>query len=354
MDRRGVSTVGLLAAGIAVALGILGTPNTPIVAVPWWAVLASIFPGVFAGLAFSAHRHGMANSLLTGSVVFVSALTLIGAGAILVSAPIVEPWWYGFGIVGVGFVLLVFAAAEIRELPLVTVAGTARSLSFAVLLILVGFLVAGILLSVPTLLSLELSAVTYSAIEQIALGGGFIIAVVAFVLATDRGLAYLDIRRPDRNDILTTIVGIVAVLVTALAIGVLFWLLGIEGAEHEMADRARTDGVAVLVIGIPLTLLGTAVGEEFLYRNGVQKYLAERFAPATAIVITSFFFAVAHLPALTAAAPLDLMASIALIFALALILGLAYERTRNVIVPIVIHGVYNVAVFLLWYFQLTA
>lgn len=349
MDDRVVATIGLLVGGLAVAFGLVavaGSRPTPELA---WAILVG---SLVAAIAFSTRRHGLVGRSVAAILAGVAGVVLLGAGAVTLFQPVPVAFRYAVASGLFGLAIGTLAVASEREIPPERVAGGIRAVSVAVLLILGAFLIAAVLLTIPALIPGELSPIAESAGEQLALGLGFVAATVGFLLMTGRQLGYLDIAMPDRRAIGWAGGGIVVVIATAILMGLVYSLIGVEGAEHEMSRRAREQGAAVLLIGMPLTLLVTAVGEELLYRNGVQKYLTEQFAPMVAIVLTSILFAVAHLPALTAVGAAGLVATLSMIFVLSVIIGIIYERTGNVIVPIVVHGTYNVFVFLLWYVDL--
>lgn len=351
MAERVTATVGLLVGALAVALGIVAVAEAPLPSRLRWAMLLG---GILGAAAFSARRHLVISRLPAAAIAGIGGIILLGAGALALVDPGNAAAWFGAASGLLGLAIGVLAVADGRRIPPEVVAARVRAVSVGVLLVLAGFLLAGVLVSIPSWLALDLSPVGESASEQLALGMGFVAVTIGFLLGTARGLGYLDVRAPDRRAVAWAVGGIVLVIGTALVLSLLYALIGVDGAEHQLSRRAREEGVAILLVGMPLTLLVTAVGEEVLYRNGIQKYLTEEFTPVVAIVLTSLLFAVAHLPALAAVGPAGITATLSIIFVLSIIIGTIYERTRNLLVPIVVHGCYNVFVFLLWYLDLAA
>nr|WP_303647111.1 CPBP family intramembrane glutamic endopeptidase [Haloarchaeobius salinus] len=98
----------------------------------------------------------------------------------------------------------------------------------------------------------------------------------------------------------------------------------------------------LLLVG-NLLLIGPA--EELLFRGVIQGRLRESFGPALAIGITSLGFALSHVPSYWIGGS-DLLTS-GVFFALlgiaagGIILGGIYERTKNLIVVALIHGLIN-------------
>ncbi|MDX1797236.1 MAG: type II CAAX endopeptidase family protein [Candidatus Lokiarchaeia archaeon] len=98
----------------------------------------------------------------------------------------------------------------------------------------------------------------------------------------------------------------------------------------------------ILIYYLPLTV-GAPIYEELVYRRLLIPLLENRgMKPLTAITSSSLLFAIAHLPA-------DLLNGnlsggvihITAVFLIGFSLGLIYILTRNVLYPIIIHGVLN-------------
>jgi membrane protease YdiL (CAAX protease family) len=106
----------------------------------------------------------------------------------------------------------------------------------------------------------------------------------------------------------------------------------------------------VLLLLVPFSLLLIGPGEEVLFRGLIQGTLRQTFRPWSAIVIASAIFAVSHASALTGDGQFTYMA---VVFILALILGVTYEYAENLIIPTVIHGIYNAILFSFLYLQVT-
>ncbi len=348
MAERGIATVGLIVGGLAAAVGIVAV-GTGGISLPWAGAIFS--GGILTTVGFSLTRHGVLSREAGTTLAALGSVLLLGSAVmILLDSPAgAVPYGIIAGIVGLA--VLGLAIADISGTNPRSIASGIRAISVSVVLMLTGFIAAAMLLAIPELLPLNLTTVAASAYEQLALGIGFVVVTLGFLIVSGRQLGYLDIQWPDRRAMVWMATGIVLVIGSALGLGLIYSLLGIEGAEHELYDRAREDAF-ILLVGMPLTLVATAVGEEVLYRNGIQKYLTERFAPAIAVVVTSILFAVAHLSALVAAGATGLVATLSVIFVLSIIIGTIYEHIRNVLVPIAIHGSYNVFVFALWYLDL--
>ncbi len=103
-----------------------------------------------------------------------------------------------------------------------------------------------------------------------------------------------------------------------------------------------TNPLNILIYYLPLTV-GAPIYEELVYRRLLIPLLENRgMKPLTAITSSSLLFAIAHLPA-------DLIngnlaggiVHITAVFLIGFSLGLIYILTRNILFPIIIHGMLN-------------
>ena len=153
------------------------------------------------------------------------------------------------------------------------------------------------------------------------------------------------LRPPTLREVGWIVGGIIIAFVAAILIEATGAALGAGGATNFATAAAV--GNPVLVYGLLLVgnilLIGPA--EELLFRGVIQGRLRESFGPAIAIGITSLGFALSHIPSYWIGGS-DLF-TLGVLFALlgiaagGLILGTIYERTKNLIVVALIHGLIN-------------
>lgn len=96
----------------------------------------------------------------------------------------------------------------------------------------------------------------------------------------------------------------------------------------------------VLLLIVPASLLLIGPGEELLFRGVIQGTLRESFGSATAVVLAAAIFAGVHYVAVSGGVGARLT-TIAILFLPSLVFGAAYERTGNLVVPALVHGLYN-------------
>jgi membrane protease YdiL (CAAX protease family) len=143
--------------------------------------------------------------------------------------------------------------------------------------------------------------------------------------------------------------------VTALVVlsGLMFGLLAVVSPSLSQIGALQISPAAALlwVLG-SWTWMSIEAGlcEEFLFRAGLQSRLdAWLFSPATAIVLTSVLFALAHWPGLYlrggpgvdgwSSDPLQVAAfTIAGLSPLSVSLGLLWARSRSLLLVVLVHG----------------
>jgi membrane protease YdiL (CAAX protease family) len=219
------------------------------------------------------------------------------------------------------------------------------------------------LLGIALLAQIIVGAV--ASVSYLSLGGAFENpwAVVVLTIPTQLvilGVGYLFVTRylgglraalPSRTQL-----GLVA--------GATVLMLALNAAGNIALSRAGVvtppDAMLVAASAQPLILLAFAVlslvlvgpAEEFLFRGAVQGNLRTAFGPAVAIGATAAVFGLIHVSNfLAVGAPLTVAvwASIGLVVLNGVIYGGLYERTGNLTVPILAHGLFNAVGFVFYF-----
>ena len=115
------------------------------------------------------------------------------------------------------------------------------------------------------------------------------------------------------------------------------------------AVEVATQAPDVLLVLVPASILLIGPGEELLFRGVVQGRLREVMGPVPAVGLASVIFAGLHWFALTGGSTAGNALVIAILTVPALVFGATYEYTDNVVVPSLIHGLYNATLFTLLY-----
>ncbi|SDM09102.1 hypothetical protein SAMN04487949_0810 [Halogranum gelatinilyticum] len=144
--------------------------------------------------------------------------------------------------------------------------------------------------------------------------------------------------------------GVVATVVAAFGLLALSNALGVEPVESVIEAPILANPTLLLVLaGLSIVLVAPA--EELLFRGVVQGRLRRTFGAPVAVGVASLLFASIHLLNLVTVGS-GAVVMVGVIFVVALVLGVAYERTGNLAVPILVHGAYNTTLFLVSFLSL--
>ncbi len=171
---------------------------------------------------------------------------------------------------------------------------------------------------------------------------------VLYLRARGLGLEFVPVDIPDLRDLIWTVAGYVLALVGVFALAIIFTaVVGTPEASNRASEIAMANPDLYLLL-IPASFLVIAPGEELLFRGIIQGRLREAFSAPSAIAIASALFAIIHFAALTGAA-MDRLQVLVILFVPAIALGVAYEKSKNLVVPVLVHGAFDATVFSLQY-----
>ncbi|MDZ7849259.1 MAG: type II CAAX endopeptidase family protein [Halodesulfurarchaeum sp.] len=219
----------------------------------------------------------------------------------------------------------------------------------SILGIAVGFVFSGVVIFGTVWLGVDLSLLALVAVVFVTTAIGFVATGTAYLSL--RGISirtYVSVRAPGFGDLLWVVGGYVAALSLVFVAGILLTILQVAPETTNQAAELGMENPELLLWLVPLSILVVAPGEELLFRGVVQGRLREGFEAKVAIPVTAALFASVHYFSLTGAAEARLMA-IAILFVPSLVFGYAYERSMNLLVPILIHGLYNSTLVLVLY-----
>ncbi|SEP21466.1 hypothetical protein SAMN04487948_12211 [Halogranum amylolyticum] len=177
---------------------------------------------------------------------------------------------------------------------------------------------------------------------------GFGIAVAAYLALRD-DWELIRWRVPTLRDVGWIVGGLVTLFGALYVLSIVSSLLGANTAESQIVANGRQNPAYLLYL-VPVTILLVGPTEELIFRGIVQGTIRRAYGPVVAIVGASLIFASIHLPSLLGEGQFT---TIAIIFALGALLGALYELTDNIVVPIVVHGLFNAVQFVSQYATLT-
>ncbi|MFC4359994.1 CPBP family intramembrane glutamic endopeptidase [Halobium salinum] len=221
-----------------------------------------------------------------------------------------------------------------------TVLGRGVALLVAVSLVVVAAglgaaVVAGLVLA--ELVPMDASAVVYAAVvTRLAFFG------VAFAYVVRR-LDGVDLRLPTRAERRWTLGGLLAALVLVFGALTVGRFTGVDTATTLLRPFVVADPFILLLLGVASVFV-VAPAEELLFRGAVQGRLGRSFGPTTRIVLASALFAAVHALGF-GFDPATAAFGLAVVFAVGVVLGTVYEGTENLAVPVLVHGLYQAALF---------
>lgn len=178
--------------------------------------------------------------------------------------------------------------------------------------------------------------------------------VTLFVLKIPRGrLGFTGLQV--RNVLGSLILTLAYAMLVFIAYGFTELVGGVEffQTQHFVDPILSLNNIPLAVLySIPVLLLLAAIPEEFMFRTLIQTSLTEKHGPLLGVLVSSLIFGLFHIPVnyftylVFTPIPAD-----ALIFALlfsfvyqaqvGLIFGIAWQRSRSLVLPISLHLVHN-------------
>jgi membrane protease YdiL (CAAX protease family) len=180
--------------------------------------------------------------------------------------------------------------------------------------------------------------VVASALQFLGFGAG-----VGGYLFLSREWALVRVSLPSLRHVGLIAVGVVALVLAQLALARLLTVAGVEVAQNQVIETGQQDPRYFLYM-IPVTLLFVGPFEELVFRGGVQGLLRRSWGPSAAIAVASVLFGLVHWIALVGSSG-SRLPYVTVAALLGLVLGILYERSGNLTVPAVAHGLYNTVLF---------
>ena len=221
----------------------------------------------------------------------------------------------------------------------------------AVFALLFTLVVAGLIGELVSTLALRVGVVAEGTNEADILGtvatfGSFLPAVIGYLAITDQW-DLVPVSKPTLRT--AGVVPVVAVGLYGIQIGLLLLLreFGLQTGQNP-ATMAAGDPVAYYLAMIAVSVLVVGPAEELLFRGVIQGGLRRSFGAAPAILIASVLFGLLHFG--VGGSLIERVAYMGVTVLLGALLGLLYERTGNIVIPALAHGLYNAIIFgaLLW------
>jgi membrane protease YdiL (CAAX protease family) len=209
-----------------------------------------------------------------------------------------------------------------------------------------GAILIGLVIVLFVLLGVSITPLSQLTVSLVAIQGlGFPLVAVAYFRYTGRSIrSFVPVAVPSLRDLGITAGGwVAAIVITPIVATVAVAIANQQPASNAAGDTAQQNPEIIPLL-IPLVFLLNAPGEELLFRGVIQGLLRERFSAWAAIALTTAAFAPLHLVALIGS-PTAALLTIAIISVPSIVFGTVYELTDNLVVPSLVHALFNSTLF---------
>jgi membrane protease YdiL (CAAX protease family) len=173
---------------------------------------------------------------------------------------------------------------------------------------------------------------------------GFGVAGVGYLVVTDQ-TDLVQIRYPTRRDLKWLAGGFAGLLALYVGATAILSALGVQGADSAIVAEGSGQPVYFLYL-IPVTILLVGPTEELIFRGIVQGQFRRAYGTPVAVAAASAIFAAVHLSSYSGD---GLLATLGTVLVLGGVLGIIYEKSENLVVPAVVHGLFNTVQFVAVY-----
>ncbi len=202
------------------------------------------------------------------------------------------------------------------------------------------FLVSQIVMVGALLLSKDLNNV-YSNVYSITFLSALLTLIIYSVMFRNKDISIVKFcgvgKISFKNTVLIVFMALSFAAVGSLLVGLLMQFFSSYSATSEMiqkvGDAVKDDGGNSIIpwIGIFSVTVGIPIFEEILFRGLIFNSIKEHLTVKWSIVLSAIIFAIAH------GNPLQAIYT----FLLGVILAMVYEKTKNILTPILVHVLYN-------------
>lgn len=152
---------------------------------------------------------------------------------------------------------------------------------------------------------------------------------------------FVSLARPTRRQLSVVLLAVPVALSADALRQLAVEISALEGAGTLPVEDDIAVGAVIAILA--LTVFVAPVAEELFFRGVIQRYVAEASSTSIGVAVATVLFVPVHGLGILATAPNApaAVAVVATLAAVSVVLGVAYARTDNLVVPIAIHAGYN-------------
>ncbi|WP_396611570.1 lysostaphin resistance A-like protein [Haloferax sp. S1W] len=187
-----------------------------------------------------------------------------------------------------------------------------------------------------------------AAIQSAGTFVGFGVVGLGYLAARD-DWELIRLESPTKRDLLWIGGGLVALFGVYLGATALMNVLNVQSGDSVIAQQGAESPMYFLYLTV-VTIVLVGPAEELIFRGIAFGELRRLWGPIPAIVLSSAVFASIHVWSFSGPGA---VVSLGMVFVLGGVLALIYERSGNLVVAAVAHGLFNAVQFLASYAQTT-
>ena len=191
-------------------------------------------------------------------------------------------------------------------------------------------------------------------LQTVLIYAGFFAVSLWYLWTRSDADGLFEIGLPSLRDVGWVVLGFLGLIFTLNVLSVIITALDVDTAQNAAITQGNQDPVYFLYL-IPIAFLLNGPAEELLFRGVVQGLFRRSFGVWIGVAAASLLFGFFHIGALIGGGTgaVGLATTLLLLSILGVVLGVVYERTQNLLVPMVIHGLFNAMTFGLSYLRAT-
>lgn len=166
------------------------------------------------------------------------------------------------------------------------------------------------------------------------------LVLIGVYLKYSNRLSVIHTSEPRKIILLWIVFGIGLLLLSNSVIAQLFAFFDVSIGANAGIENPSGNPVYYLYM-IPIMILFVGPVEEIVFRGIMQGSFRENFSLHTSVIVTSIIFGLIHIPSIQSNGYIPVISYVIITCVLGLILGYIYERTEDIVVPCLTHGMYN-------------
>jgi membrane protease YdiL (CAAX protease family) len=166
------------------------------------------------------------------------------------------------------------------------------------------------------------------------------LVLIGIYLKFSNRLSVIHTSKPQPKILLWIVFGLGLLLLSNSSISQMFAFFDVSIGANSGIENPSGNPIYYLYL-IPIMIFFVGPVEEIVFRGITQGSFRENFSLHTSVIFTSIIFGLIHIPSIQSEGYLPVISYVLITCVLGLILGYIYEKTEDIVVPCLVHGIYN-------------